>query len=146
MTHMPELQAINIERYLPQRRPMRMVSEVLEYADKRIRCRCRIEADNPLLEAGVFPVHGGLELLAQSSGLLLGLAQHGDMPRVAGIVQVKSFRLQTVPIPVAADCIVQARLLGGSPDAAQFEGEAFYNERDFFSGTLMLAQLLKETT
>ena len=146
MTHTPELQAIDIERYLPQRRPMRMVSEVLEYADQRIRCRCRIEADNPLLEAAVFPVRGGLELLAQSSGLLLGLAQHGDMPRVAGIVQVKSFRLQAVHVPVAADCIVQARLLGGNLDAAQFEGEAYYNEQEFFAGTLMLAQLLKETT
>ena len=72
MTHTPELQAIDIERYLPQRRPMRMVSELLEYADQRIRCRCRIEADNPLLEAGVFPVRGGHPWLGAGSLLYLG--------------------------------------------------------------------------
>ena len=145
MTHQPELQAIDIDQYLPQGRPMRMVSAVLDYDARRIRSRCRIEADNPLLENGLFPVRGGLELLAQTSGLLLGLAQHAAERRVAGIVQVKSFLLEAVDIPVTADCIVQARLLGGGLDAAQFEGEAYYNEQEFFSGTLMLAQLLKET-
>ena len=141
-----DLQAIDIDQYLPQGRPMRMVSAVLDYDARRIRSRCRIEADNPLLENGLFPVRGGLELLAQTSGLLLGLAQHAAERRVAGIVQVKSFRLEAVDIPVTADCIVQARLLAGSLDAAQFEGEAYYNEQLFFAGTLMLAKLLKETT
>ena len=140
------LRAIDIDRYLPHRRPMRMVSEVLDYADQQLRCRCRIEADNPLLEDGSFPARGGLELLAQTSGLLLGLTQQDAEQRVAGIVQVKSFRLQAVHVPVSADCIVQARLLAGNLDAAQFEGEAYYNEQEFFAGTLMLAQLLKETT
>ena len=146
MSDRVDLQAIDIDQYLPQRRPMRMVSAVLDYDARRIRSRCRIEADNPLLENGLFPVRGGLELLAQTSGLLLGLTQHAAERRVAGIVQVKSFRLEAVDIPVAADCIVQARLLAGSLDAAQFEGEAYYNEQLFFAGTLMLAKLLKETT
>lgn len=141
-----DLQAIDIDQYLPQRRPMRMVSAVLDYDARQIRSRCRIEADNPLLENGLFPVRGGLELLAQTSGLLLGLAQHAAERRVAGIVKVKSFRLEAVDIPVAADCIVQARLLAGSLEAAQFEGEAYYNEQLFFAGTLMLAQLPGETT
>ena len=146
MSDSVDLQAIDIDQYLPQRRPMRMVSAVLDYDARRIRSRCRIEADNPLLENGLFPVRGGLELLAQTSGLLLGLAQHAAERHVAGIVQVKSFRLEAVDIPVAADCIVQARLLAGSLDAAQFEGEAYYNEQLFFAGTLMLAQLPGETT
>ncbi len=141
-----DLQAIDIDQYLPQRRPMRMVSAVLDYDARQIRSRCRIEADNPLLENGLFPVRGGLELLAQTSGLLLGLAQHAAKGRVAGIVKVKSFRLEAVDIPVAADCIVQARLLAGSLEAAHFEGEAYYNEQLFFAGTLMLAQLPGETT
>lgn len=146
MKHGIDLRAIDIDRYLPHRRPMRMVSEVLDCDAQQIRCRCHIASNNPLLESDSFPVRGGLELLAQSSGLLLGLAQQDREQRVAGIVQVKSFRLHAVHIPVAADCIVQARLLGGGPGAAQFEGEAYYNEQEFFAGTLMLAQLPGETT
>jgi predicted hotdog family 3-hydroxylacyl-ACP dehydratase len=141
-----DLQAIDFDQYLPQRRPMRMLSEVLDHDDRQIRCRCHIEANNPLLKDGLFPVTGGLELLAQSSGLLLGLAQHVPERGVAGIVQLKTFQVQAVDIPVTADCIVQARLLGGGVDAAQFEGEVYYNEQQFFAGTLMLAQLPGETT
>ena len=132
----PDLAAL-----LPHAPPMLMVSELLRHDGERIECRATISADNPLLVDGRVPPYGGLEILAQAAGVLLGLRhrERGDRrtPRGA-IVQVKSFSLSEIDLPTGSRVHAWATLLGDSPDAAVFEGETSVDGQVFFRGSLML--------
>jgi len=134
--------AHELERLLPHRAPMLMLTRVLSSDNDRTHCLSIIQANNPLLRADLFPVSGGIELLAQAGGTLLG----GRLQNTAGqpggaIVQIKTFQLAALRIPVGAEIHIHARYLAGTADAALFEGEASYHAQQFFHGTLMLAAL-----
>jgi hypothetical protein len=57
------------------------------------------------------------------------------------VVQVKSFRVEQLSIPVGAELLIHARFQAGTADAAIFEGEVSFNEQCFFTGTVMIAFL-----
>lgn len=128
-------------RYLPHRPPMLMISGVLARREQSIHCVSIIEPRNPLLVDGRFPALGGLELVAQAAGVLLGLQHGGQSARPGVIVQVKQFTLEPADIPAGSELQVHARVQAGGPDAARVEGEVLFADRQVFSGVLMLALL-----
>ena len=118
---------------------------MLEQDTDSVHCSSVIDAHNPLLHDGLFPVMGGVELLAQAAGTLLGGRAPGNAARPGAIVQIKSFQLEPLDIPVGTELHIHARYQAGTAEAALFEGEVLSGERCFFTGTLMIAFLPGET-
>ncbi|MEA3412388.1 MAG: hypothetical protein U9R74_12735 [Pseudomonadota bacterium] len=131
----------DFERLLPHRPPMLMLTAMLEQESNNVHCISVIDTQNPLLRDGLFPPTGGLELLAQAAGTLLGAQVPDNAARPGAIVQVKSFLVEPIRIPPGAELHIHTRYLAGSPDAAMFEGEVNFGETCFFTGTLMIAFL-----
>jgi predicted hotdog family 3-hydroxylacyl-ACP dehydratase len=125
--------------YLPHRPPMLMLSRVLGRREQAIHCASIIDPRNPLLEDGRFPVIGGLELVAQAAGVLLGLQNTGPPGKPGVIVQVKRFSTEAADIPVGSELQVHARIQAGGPDAALVEGEVLFADTRIFTAVLMLA-------
>ena len=129
------------EDLLPNRPPMLMLTTMLEQDTDSVHCSSVINTHNPLLCDGLFPVIGGVELLAQAAGTLLGARAPGNATRPGAIVQVKSFRIEPLDIPVGAELHIHARYQAGTAEAALFEGEVMFGKQRFFTGTLMIAFL-----
>jgi predicted hotdog family 3-hydroxylacyl-ACP dehydratase len=129
------------EGLLPHRPPMLMLTRMLEQDSDSVHCTSVIDAHNPLLSDGLFPIIGGVELLAQAAGTLFGTQAPGNAARPGAIVQVKSFRVEPPDIPVGAELHIHARYQAGTAEAALFEGEVLFGEQRFFTGTLMIALL-----
>jgi predicted hotdog family 3-hydroxylacyl-ACP dehydratase len=136
----------DFEELLPHRPPMLMLTAIRAQDTDSVHCSSVIDAHNPLLRDGLFPATGGLELLAQAAGTLLGVRTPGNAARPGAIVQVKSFRVEQLRIPVGAELHIHSRYMAGSADAAIFEGEVTFNEQCFFTGTLMIAILPEVAT
>lgn len=126
---------------LPHQAPMLMLSEVLQHDNEQIHCTSQIERNNPLLSKGNFPCTGGLELLAQASGVLFGIKHSESEVRPGAIVQIKSFQVSDTPIPIGSELQIHAQFLGGSAEAALFEGHVLLEECQIFQGSLMIALL-----
>ena len=133
----------DFKQWLPHRAPMLMLSRLLFQDGQRVHCSSLIDSKNPLLSNGHFPAIGGLELLAQASGILLGVQATSNATRPGAIVQIKSFRLEPQPrsIPVGSELFIHARYQSGTDEAAFFEGEVVYSEQCIFSAVLMIAIL-----
>lgn len=126
---------------LPHEPPMLMLTSVEHCDETRVHCRSLIQEDNPCLSDGIFPAYGGLELLAQASGVLLGKISRQNNPELGAIVQVKHFELNDISIPPGSLVDIHASFLGGSDEAAQFEGRVYFDSHQFFEGRLMIALL-----
>jgi predicted hotdog family 3-hydroxylacyl-ACP dehydratase len=131
----------DFEQLLPHRPPMLMLTTMLEQDADSVHCTSVINRHNPLLCNGLFPVIGGVELLAQAAGTLLGARAPGNATRPGAIVQVKSFQVEPLDIPVGTELHIHARYQAGTAEAALFEGEVMFGEQRFFTGTLMIALL-----
>lgn len=128
-------------RTLPHTKTMLMLSNILQQDERTIHCTSIIETQNPLLVDGCFPALGGLELLAQASGVLLGFDKSGQSPRPGVIARIKALQLFETPIPVDAEVHIHASFTAGNLDAAFVEGRVLHNEQLFCRGSLMLATL-----
>jgi predicted hotdog family 3-hydroxylacyl-ACP dehydratase len=135
----------DFEHLLPHRPPMLMLTAILMQDTGSVHCTSVIDAHNPLLQNGLFPATGGVELLAQAAGILFGACAHGNAARPGAIVQVKSFRVEQARIPVGAELHIHARYQAGTADAALFEGEVNFGEQCVFTGTLMVVLLPGES-
>ena len=131
----------DFEHLLPHRQPMLMLTTILAQDTHAVHCTSVITAHNPLLRDGLFPATGGIELLAQAAGTLLGARAPGTAVRPGAIVQIKSFRVEQLDIQAGAELHIHARYQAGTEEAALFEGEVTFGERCFFAGTLMIALL-----
>jgi predicted hotdog family 3-hydroxylacyl-ACP dehydratase len=120
---------------------MLMLTAILAQDKDGVHCTSVIDDHNPLLRDGLFPTIGGVELLAQAAGTLLGARAPDNEARPGAIVQVKSFQVEQADIPVGAELHIHARYQAGTPEAALFEGEVTFGEQCFFTGTLMIALL-----
>jgi predicted hotdog family 3-hydroxylacyl-ACP dehydratase len=138
---MTAIENCQFQNLLPHRPPMLMLATILEQDSDSVHCTSVIAATNPLLSDGLFPVIGGVELLAQAAGTLLGARTPGTATRPGAIVQVKSFQVEPLDIPVGAELHIHARCQAGTAEAALFEGEVMFGEQRFFTGTLMIALL-----
>ena len=67
---------------------MLMLTTLLAQDTDSVRCTSVIDANNPLLRDGLFPVTGGVELLAQAAGTLLG-ARTSDKTARSGAIAGK---------------------------------------------------------
>jgi len=118
---------LDVTTMLPHQKPMLMVSEIVTYDDQSLTARATIDEDNPLLDSGRFPGHGGLELLAQASGLFLGLQFAGEA-RPGAIVSVRDMQVHTPWLSVNDSLTIETRFLGGSESAAMFQGRVMHHQ------------------
>jgi predicted hotdog family 3-hydroxylacyl-ACP dehydratase len=136
---------VNFEQLLPHRPPMLMLTAMLTRESDHVHCTSVIEEHNPLLRDGLFPASGALELLAQAAGILLGTRLPDKAARPGAIVQVKSFQLEPLRIPVGTELHIHARYQAGTVEAAMFDGEVTIKDQPLFAGSLMIALLPGET-
>ena len=130
--------AMDVTTMLPHQKPMLMVSEIVAHDDQTLTARATIDADNPLLESGQFPGHGALELLAQASGLFLGLQFSGEV-RPGAIVSVRDMQVHTPWLPANETLMVETRLLGGGDSAAMFHGKVMHHQSMVMEATLTVS-------
>jgi len=135
----------DFEQQLPHRPPMLMLSHMLQQEAEHVHCNSIINEHNPLLNKGLFPVMGGVELLAQAAGTLLGLRSPSLAARAGAIVQIKSFQVEQADIPIGSELHIHARFQSGTEEAAFFEGEVLFFKQRFFTARLMIALLAEET-
>ena len=64
----------HIQDYIPQRPPIVMVDEILEFDEKTILTSFHIKADNIFVEDGIFTESGLMENMAQSAASKVGYA------------------------------------------------------------------------
>mgnify|MGYP001823953686 CR=1 FL=1 len=137
-------QSIDPQGLLPHRPPMLMISEVVSWDHERAHFRVVIQADNPLLTDSLFPAVGGIELLAQASGILLAVREGGGgTGRPGAIAQIKSYEVGTGAVPVGDSLDIHANVRGGNEMAAMFDGQVIWQQELLFEGSLMIT-LLRE--
>ena len=119
---------------------MSMISEVLSYDEQQLEALSLIEATNPLLQdGGRFPGFATLELLAQASGLFLGLNMDGDATPGA-IVSVRNMKIFKHSLAIDKPFHTQTNFLGGSGDAAMFQGSVYQDRALVCEATLTVSQ------
>jgi len=131
---------LDLQAMLPHRKPMLMISEVLSYDDQQLEALSLIEAVNPLLQdGGRFPGFATLELLAQASGLFLGLNMDGSAEPGA-IVSVRNMHIFKSSLGIDEPIHVKINFLGGSGSAAMFQGLAYQEGVLVSDATLTVSQ------
>lgn len=127
-----------IEGILPHRNPMLMISKVVSKSIEAIHCQAYIDQENPFLSHGTLPAYVGLELIAQASGLYLGLAEQGlgqqsddfGAPRLGAIVAVRDLVMADVAVQPGVTLDITAEFWGGSQQAAQFSGQVLLGQEE----------------
>ncbi|MBL4759754.1 MAG: hypothetical protein JKY80_02720 [Mariprofundaceae bacterium] len=131
---------LDLQAMLPHRKPMLMISEVLSYDDQQLEALSLIEPANPLLQdGGRFPGFATLELLAQASGLFLGLNMDGSAEPGA-IVSVRNMQVFKSSLGIDKPIHVKINFLGGSGSAAMFQGLAYQEGVLVSDATLTVSQ------
>jgi 3-hydroxyacyl-[acyl-carrier-protein] dehydratase len=128
----------DIETMLPHRRPMLMVDQVLERSDRHLITTTRIDKNNPFIKDNRLPGHAGLELIAQASGLFLGLSCEGDT-RPGAIVAIRNMQVNMPWLEVSARIRIETEILGGGEDAAMFHGRVLLNDNTAVEATITLS-------
>jgi len=93
--------AEHILDYIPQRPPIVMVDEILEYNEKTILTSFQIKADNIFVEDGIFTESGLMENMAQSAASKVGYAckksgEEVSLGFIGAISKVKVYDLPKV--------------------------------------------------
>jgi len=131
---------LDLQAMLPHRKPMLMISEILSYDEQGLEASSLIEAANPLLQDdGRFPGFATLELLAQASGLFLGLNLDGSAAPGA-IVSVRNMQIYKSNLGIDKPIHVKVNFLGGSGSAAMFQGLAYQEDVLVSDATLTVSQ------
>ncbi|MDX8389313.1 MAG: hypothetical protein R8M38_02370 [Mariprofundaceae bacterium] len=129
---------LDVAMMLPHQKPMLMVSEIVAYDDQCLTARAMIAEDNPLLENRLFPGHGALELLAQASGLFLGLHFAGEA-RPGAIVSIRDMKIHIPWLPAKESLMIETKFLGGNENAAMFQGQVMHHQSVVMEATLTVS-------
>lgn len=129
---------MDVTTMLPHQKPMLMISEIMAYDAESLSALAMISEDNPLLENGAFPGHCALELLAQVSGLFLGLSFAGEA-RPGAIVSVRDMQVHIAWLPAGEQLNIKTSFIGGSESAAMFKGTVSHNETVAMEATVTVS-------
>ncbi|WP_437919205.1 hypothetical protein [Sphingobacterium sp. LRF_L2] len=117
--------AIDIEQFLPHRRPMLMVDKILEITSTRVLCSFRINKDNIFVTDNFLQEIGLMENMAQTCSSIVGQTFYEDDynpksdKRIIGFISgVK--QMQIVELPSVGDEILTESTL-----TSQFDGEGY---------------------
>jgi predicted hotdog family 3-hydroxylacyl-ACP dehydratase len=127
-----------IETLLPHRRPMLMVGQVIEHNECSFVASARIDEDNPLLQDGRLPGYAGLELIAQASGLFLGLTYEGEA-KPGAIVAVRSMQVFIPWLEVSSLITIECEMMGGDEAAAMFQGRVLLDGETAVEATITVS-------
>ncbi|MDQ6991760.1 MAG: hypothetical protein Q9M11_08530 [Mariprofundaceae bacterium] len=123
---------------------MLMISEVLSYDKQQLKALSLIDPVNPLLQQGRFPGYAALELVAQASGLFLGLNMDGDGTTPGAIVSIRDLDIFKVWLAIDDVMHIKTIFLGGSEQAAMFQGSVYQSDKLVFKSTLIVSRFNKE--
>lgn len=148
MMNTSNISDLDLTAMLPHRKPMLMISEVLSYHDEQLIASSLVDVSNPLLQAGKFPGYGCLELLAQASGLFLGLRSDGKASAAPGaIVSVRDMEVMRSWLLIDTPMHIETNFLGGSDRAAMFQGKVYQADKVVMQATLTVSSFPEgETT
>ncbi|MEJ2608852.1 MAG: hypothetical protein P8179_01930 [Candidatus Thiodiazotropha sp.] len=134
-----------IEVMLPHRKPMLMIDQVLERNERSLVTSARIDKDNPLLQGGRLPGHAGLELIAQASGLLLGLTHEGEA-KPGAIIAIRGMQVNIPWLEANALITIETEILGGGEAAAMFHGRVLLNGNAAVEATITVSTFFEGGT
>ena len=123
---MPSVDAI--EALLPHKRPMALLHRLLEVDSDMARCEAQMERlDLFHDEQGNVPGWVGIELIAQTAGVLMGhhAREEGGTPRMGYLLGTRRFDISMPVFPAGSRVEVVVRKVLQHGGMGQYEGEIF---------------------
>ncbi|HYG02542.1 MAG TPA: 3-hydroxyacyl-ACP dehydratase [Chryseosolibacter sp.] len=117
-----------IEKYIPQRKPVVMVDALLDADEKSARSVFQIEHDNLFVEDGFFREPGLIENIAQTAALHAGFRsrQLGVPVPVAFIAAIRQLEVFVLP-EIGAELITKVTIINSVFDVTIIHGEVTNN-------------------
>lgn len=122
MTEQSYKTIINIEHFLPHRKPMLMVDSILDISEKHVLCSFVIQEDNIFLEEGFFQEAGLMEHMAQTCSSIVGqrfyavdydpLSDKRIIGFISGIKQMSIKRLPQVGTTILTESTLTSKFDG----------------------------------
>lgn len=116
---------VDIERWIPQRLPMRIVEGLLAVDDVAIETIATVRDGWPTADAGQARTSMLIELLAQTAAALQGWRERHEKAAGEGglLVGIHGATLAAPRIPVGTKLVCVARISHGAPSYLAFDGE-----------------------
>lgn len=127
----------DIEKLIPQRPPIVMVSGVYVYDDGSVETELKIESDNIFVCDGKFLEVGIIEHTAQSAAAIIGIENlnSGNTPKVGFIGAIKNFKFSKLPC-VGETIRTKAYIAGSFVNISLIKAETTANGEIIASGEL----------
>ncbi len=121
----PRAGAIEIERLIPHRPPMRLVEEIVQVDECSIETAAVVRANWPTAEHGQVRTLVLVELIAQSAAVLQGWKERHDKEMGEGglLVGIPSAIPSRPTLPVGTHLVCRVRISHGATNYLAFEGE-----------------------
>lgn len=102
---------MGVEKYLPHSGAMVLLDEVVSYDSEHIMTRLCVCENNVFLnEKGEFELINALELMAQSVGVLRGLANEKESNKLGFLLSARAFKIHKNAVKIGANLSVKATM------------------------------------
>lgn len=102
---------MSVYRYLPHSGVMVLLDEVMSYDSEHIMTRLCVRENNAFLnEKGEFELINTLELMAQSVGVLRGLANKEESNKLGFLLSARAFKMYKNAVKVGTNLSVKATM------------------------------------
>ena len=117
--------AIDIEKLIPHRLPMRLVESIASVDDTSIVSAAAVKDSWPTARDGRARTLILIELIAQTAATLQGWLEQRENKAVIGglLVGISAAKPQTASIPVGAQLVCSVRISHGAQNYLAFEGQ-----------------------
>ena len=127
---------INIQEYLPHRKPMLMVDRIVEIGDRKVTTSFKIKQENIFTENGKLTETGLIENIAQTCSAITGQNFANDIQQLKNpgsqiigfITNIKKIKIFDLP-EVGDQIISQAVLKSQFGEICTIVCETFFNEK-----------------
>ena len=118
-----------IESYVPHRRPMLVVDEIIEVTDISIECRATIRPDNIFVQNGVVNPIAMIEFVAQACAILIGIRAEAKPsgPRLGFIVGCREVTFSVDEFHVGDELTLVGTKVHGQEHLGGFTGSVIKN-------------------
>ena len=100
---------MGVERFLPHSKAMVLLDEIVDYAQNGIKTNSLIKKDNAFLnEKGEFELFQSIELMAQSVGVLRGLANEKDSNKLGFLLSVRGLKIHKNAVKIGTKLSIEA--------------------------------------
>lgn len=138
---------MGIERYLPHSGEMILLDEILKFSENSIETSLKIRADNAFLnEDNEFELFNGIELMAQSVGVLRGLNDEKESQKLGFLISARGFQIHKNSVKIGTNLRTICKMsMQDESGFAIYECEIYEAKKCVASATISLLNPDKKT-